>query len=111
MAGICGLEEGNGGVEGDAADAELFLAGRLTGGEGDGVLGKVEVVGEEADQLGVGFVVHGRGGELELEAIAVEADELAARGAGLNVDEEEEVLALGTQVGRRGHPRGFRYAG
>ena len=117
-AGVVGEAEAGGDRGGvDADDAEgLALAGGAAD-EDDLAAGEAQEIGEEIDEGFVGGAVDRRGGELDAEAIAVDADDAAPGGAGdhLHVDldararprADEARWHAGAIAGARGrdHPR------
>lgn len=83
-----GVDPSAQGVDVEAVDLDALLAGAGAGGEGDSALGEIEGRGEEAAEFGVGFAVHRRGLEFDLEGLAQPADQFAAGGVGDGFDGE-----------------------
>lgn len=75
--------------EGEAGDVDAFVAGGVTGGDGDGAARQAEGFSEEGAEFCVGFAFDGRGVELDLERVAKPADDLVAWGVGDGFDGEQ----------------------
>jgi len=74
--------------EGEAGDAEDFLAGEITAEDGDGATRQAEFVGEKFAEYGGGAALDGRGVDLDLQGVAEPAAHHAARSVGDGFDGE-----------------------
>lgn len=75
--------------DGEGGEGDRFLAGFLATYEGDGGGGKVELLGEEAEEFGVGFVIDGGGVEFDFDGGSVTAHDSTFGRVGDNVQGDE----------------------
>ena len=86
--------------EGEAGDAEDFLAGEITAEHGDGATRQAEFVSEKFAERGGGAALDGRGVDLDLQGVTEPAAHYAARGVGDGFDREG--AGGGGRCGRHG---------
>lgn len=75
-------------------DTQLLAAGGVATDQGDLTAANIEGLGKKADQVGIGLALDGRGGNADLQGVAVGADYLVPAGARLQADREQQVRAL-----------------
>jgi hypothetical protein len=70
-------------------DTQLLAAGGVATDQGDLTAANIEGLGKKADQVGIGLALDGRGGNADLQGVAVGADYLVPAGARLQADREQ----------------------
>ena len=80
-------------------DADLFVAAAGAGEDVQVGFGQAQQLGQKPDALFVGFAFHGRGGELDLEGIAVDAGDHVTGCAGLDIDLEDDTVGGFPDIG------------
>ena len=76
------------------ADPQALVTGRLSAGYDYRGFADAAQPGEKGGQVRVGPAVHRRGGDPDLEAVAMHTTDCILAGSGLDVDVEEQVVTL-----------------